>query len=164
MIPSEQLGIVVLTNAFPIGVPESLALTFIDTALNGKPACDYFPMLRKVFAKMMADKGFDYSKPPVAVTPPARSDAYVGTYTNDYFGDIQVSDRNGLLVFSRGPNKLTSRLTHYNRDVFTYQPESENAPAKSGLVFTLGLDGKATAVSVEDLNESGQGEFKRVLQ
>lgn len=164
LVPSEQLGIVVLTNAFPIGVTESLTMTFVDTALNGKPACDYLPILKKVFAQMMADKGFDYSKMPIAVTPPSRNDVYVGTYTNDYFGDIQISDRNALLVFSRGPNKLSSPLTHYNRDIFTYQTEGENATGKSGLAFTLGPYGKATAVSVEDLSQSGQGEFKRVVQ
>jgi CubicO group peptidase (beta-lactamase class C family) len=37
MVPGEQLGIVVLTNAYPIGVAEGLGQTFIDTALYGKP-------------------------------------------------------------------------------------------------------------------------------
>src|SRR5438445_2285477 len=34
LAPSEQLGVVVLTNAYPIGVAEALGTTFLDTALN----------------------------------------------------------------------------------------------------------------------------------
>ena len=36
LYPAEELGIVVLTNASPIGVPEAIAKTFFDLALNGK--------------------------------------------------------------------------------------------------------------------------------
>jgi CubicO group peptidase (beta-lactamase class C family) len=36
LVPSQQLGIVVLTNAYPIGVAEGVAFTFTDLALDGK--------------------------------------------------------------------------------------------------------------------------------
>ncbi len=41
LVPGEQLGIVVLTNAYPIGVAEALGTTFLDLALYGKPTQDW---------------------------------------------------------------------------------------------------------------------------
>src|SRR6266700_1140095 len=42
LVPAEQLGVVVLTNAYPIGIVEALGTTFLDTALYGKPTQDWF--------------------------------------------------------------------------------------------------------------------------
>jgi hypothetical protein len=40
--------------------------------------------------------------------------------------------------------------------------EDENAFGRSGITFTIGPDGKATQVVVENLNVRGEGTFKRV--
>jgi len=53
-------------------------------------------------------------------------------------------------------------LTHYDRDTFTYRTEGENAVDTTGVTFTIGPDGKASAVVVENLNVRGEGVFKRV--
>src|SRR5882762_2079711 len=50
LVPAEQLGIVVLTNAYPIGVAEALGTTFLDTALYGKPTQDWFAIFRQAFS------------------------------------------------------------------------------------------------------------------
>src|SRR5881227_196272 len=34
LVPAEQIGVVVLTNAYPIGIAEALGTTFVDTALR----------------------------------------------------------------------------------------------------------------------------------
>jgi hypothetical protein len=39
----------------------------------------------------------------------------------------------------------------------------ENAVGRSGVTFTIGPDGRATQVLVENLNVRGEGTFKRVL-
>jgi hypothetical protein len=52
-------------------------------------------------------------------------------------------------------------MTHYDRDTFTYETEGENAVGTSGITFTVGPDGKATHVVVENLNVRGEGTFKR---
>src|SRR6184192_4539694 len=43
LVPREQLGIVVLTNAYPFGIAEAIGTTFVDIALYGKPTQDWFP-------------------------------------------------------------------------------------------------------------------------
>lgn len=165
MVPSEELGIVVLTNSSPVGVAEGLAITFIDTAINGKPARDWLAFFKKVFVDpsvIGVIKGFDYSKTPSPLVPAASNKAYVGTYTNDFYGEISIVERDGGLAVVMGPQKLKLPMSHYNRDVFTFETVGENASGKSGLTFTVGAGGKANTLLVEHFNEFDQGEFTRV--
>ena len=49
LLPSEHLGIVVLTNAYPIGVAEGIANTFADVALYGKATRDWIALFNGRF-------------------------------------------------------------------------------------------------------------------
>jgi CubicO group peptidase (beta-lactamase class C family) len=166
LVPAEQLGIVVLTNAYPIGIAEALGTTFLDTALYGKPTQDWLALFKKVFSNPAAIGtflGFDYSKPPASPSPALKNSAYLGKYANDYFGEISIVEKEGGLAIVQGPKKMTFAMKHYDRDTFTYETEGENAVGRSGVTFTIGPDGKATQVVVENLNVRGEGTFKRVL-
>jgi CubicO group peptidase (beta-lactamase class C family) len=166
LVPGEQLGIVVLTNAYPIGMAEALGTTFLDTALYGKPTQDWLALFKKVFSNPAAIGtfvGFDYSKPPASPAPALKNSAYLGKYANDYFGEISIVEKEGGLAIVQGPKKITFAMKHYDRDTFTYETEGENAVGQSGITFTIGPDGKATQVIVENLNVRGEGIFKRVL-
>ena len=165
LVPGEQLGIVVLTNAPPIGFAEALGTTFVDLALYGKSTQDWFPLFKKLFSDPAVagiTPGFDSSKPPASTTASLKSDAYVGTYGNDYFGEVSVSEKQGGLMMIIGPRKKSFPLQHYDRDTFTYQTEGENAAGLSGVTFTVGADGKATQMTVENLNVRGEAIFKRL--
>jgi hypothetical protein len=65
-------------------------------------------------------------------------------------------------VLAQGPHKARFPLTQFARDVFTYQPVGENAYGLSAVMLTVGAEGKATRVVVENLNIHGQGTFTRV--
>jgi hypothetical protein len=54
-------------------------------------------------------------------------------------------------------------LEHFNRDVFTYAPMAEAPKARIGVSFLVGPDGKASEVTIEDLNENGMGRLMRVI-
>ena len=165
LVPDEQLGIVVLTNAYPIGIAEALGTIFLDTALYGKPTQDWLVVFKQVFSNPAATGtvlGFDYSKPPGSPSPASKNSAYVGRYTNDYFGDVSVVEKNGGLAIGQGPKDKTFPMQHYDRDTFTYATEGENSVGRSGITFTIGPDGKAAQVVVENLNVHGEGTFKRV--
>jgi CubicO group peptidase (beta-lactamase class C family) len=164
LAPGEQLGIVVLTNAYPIGFAEALGTTFIDLALYGRSTEDWFALFKKVFsdpAALGVTTGFDYSKAPTAPAPSLQADAYVGTYANDFFGDVSITEQRGVLAMTIGPRNKSFPLQHYRHDTFTYQTEDENAVGLSGVTFTIGPDGKATQMTVENLNIHGEGTFKR---
>jgi CubicO group peptidase (beta-lactamase class C family) len=165
LVPSEALGIVVLTNAYPVGAAEGLATTFVDLALHGRVTQDWLGMYQQVFANPAAVGvilGTDYSHPPASPVPALKSDAYIGIYTNDFFGDIAIIDTPAGFAIVEGPHKMTFPLRHYDRDVFTYETAGENAVGTTGVTFTIGADGKATTVVVENLHVHGEGTFKRV--
>jgi CubicO group peptidase (beta-lactamase class C family) len=165
MLPGERLGIVVLTNARPIGVPESIALSFLDLARFGKTQ-NYFELFQPLLAEMdRPNYGtlVDYAKPPAKRFPALPPSTYIGSYRNDYFGEIAIAAREGKLVLVQGARKQAFPLQHYDRDVFTYQPEGENAFGLSGVTFTIGANGKASTVVIENLNVDQKGEFKREL-
>jgi CubicO group peptidase (beta-lactamase class C family) len=164
LAPSEQLGVVVLTNANPIGIAEALGTTFLDTALYGKPTQDWFAVFKQAFSNPAAVGtvlGFDYSKPPASPAPALKNSAYVGRYTNDYFGDISIIEKDGGLAIVEGPQNKTFPMQHYDRDTFTYETADENAVGRSGVTFTIAPDGGPNQVAVENLNVYGEGTFKR---
>jgi CubicO group peptidase (beta-lactamase class C family) len=165
LLPGEQLGIVVLTNAYPIGFAEGLGTTFVDLALYGSSTQDWFALFKKVFsnpALLSLTPGFDYAKAPASSAPALKLEAYAGTYQNDFFGEVSVSEQHGALAMIVGPRNKSFPLQHYDRDTFTYQTEGENAVGLSGVTFTIGPDGKATEMTVENLNIRGEGTFKRL--
>jgi CubicO group peptidase (beta-lactamase class C family) len=167
MVPSEQLGIVVLTNAYPIGVAEGLSTILMDYALYGKLTQDWLALFKHIFSNPAAvgiKVSTDYSKPPPSPSPPLNNDAYIGIYTNDFFGDIAVIEKDGALAIVEGSHKMTFALKHYNRDIFTYETEGENAVGTTGVYFTIGADGKATSVRVENLGVDDSGSFTRVVE
>ena len=91
MVPEEHLGVLVLSNSVPIGLPESICLRFLDLVHYGKPQREYLPLIGKVFSQMIAetqDASTNYATlAPLKSSAPARPlSAYVGKYTNDTSG------------------------------------------------------------------------------
>ena len=104
----------------------------------------------------------DYSHAPARPTPPLQLSAYAGKYANDFFGPIELAEKQGKLVLRLGPQPLEFDLRHWDRDVFIYQPVGESAGGLSGVRFSIDPGGEADRVLVENLNIHGQGSFTRV--
>jgi CubicO group peptidase (beta-lactamase class C family) len=165
LLPSEQLGIVVLTNAMPIGMPEAISASFFDLVRKEKIEKDWLDVYRPAFEAILAPeygKSADYSKPPAGASPPLQLEAYLGIYRNDYFGDLDVVEKDNALVLRLGPKKRAFAMRHWDRDIFAYQPEGENAGGLSGVTFAVGSERRATRVVVENLDIRGQGTFRFV--
>jgi CubicO group peptidase (beta-lactamase class C family) len=168
LIPSEKLGIVVLANAFPTGIPEGMAATFFDLVHHGKAKRDWVDAWNKIFEGAYGPASYAplvarYAQPPVILSPALSHSAYVGTYTNDYIGDVQVIDKDGGLALRAGPNKKTFPLKHYDHDIFIYYPYPEIPDYPSAVTFTIGADQKGMQVVIDDLNSNGQGVLTRVM-
>ncbi|MEH0423683.1 serine hydrolase [Streptomyces sp. B21-083] len=163
LLPSENLGIVVLTNGAPVGVPESISATFLDTAQTGGPTVDWLTFLGPLIEQTVAGERSetDYAKPPARPAQARAHDAYTGTYANDFYGPMTVSAQGADLVMQLGPKKQKFTLRHYDGDTFSYQTTGENAVGLSGVTFTVGSDGHADKVRVENLDTSGLGTFTR---
>jgi CubicO group peptidase (beta-lactamase class C family) len=165
LLPSESLGIAVLTNAAPIGVAEAVGASFFDLVLRGTVERDWLAYLQPLFATMFEPaygRATDYAQPPARPAPALPFAAYLGTYGNVYFGEIEVGATDEGLVLQLGPAKTPFALRHWDRDVFLYQPTGENAAGLSGVAFSIGPDQKATSVTIENLDIYGEGTFARL--
>lgn len=165
LVPGEKLGIAVLTNAAPIGVPEAVGFGFLDLVHAGKLERDWLATLTPAFEEL-ARPGYgtrvDYTKEPSGKSPPLPAASYAGTYRNDFVGDAVVAEEDGKLVLKLGPIPRAFPLAHFDRDTFTYQPEGEMAAGPSGVTFRVGPDRVADAVTIENLDVHGSGTLARV--
>lgn len=157
LVPSEKLGIITLTNGWPIGVPESLNASFIDLVMLGKVTRDWLTAYQQHLRPMLEDPSvLAGKKPPSNPTPALADAAYVGTYRSSLYGAAQVTSGPGGLVLSLGPAPQRYTLTHWDANVFSYLPTGENAigigPWISAVTFTVGPKGQATSVDIEQLN------------
>lgn len=166
LYPKAGLGIVVLTNAFPSGVPEGLADSFADLVFDGKVNKDWLKswdeLYRGILGPGAAAAKAAYAAPPTPRSAPLPLDVYAGRYANSYVGDATVSLQNGTLTLTVGPGGARSYpLRHFDRDLFVYfsNPETPDVPAAAR--FTIGPDGRAVEVQLESLNDVGLGTLQR---
>jgi CubicO group peptidase (beta-lactamase class C family) len=165
LVPADKLGIVVLTNGAPIGVPEAIAFHFLDLVRVGKPERDWFAFTSRAFKEMGGPNygtRVDYKKEPAGKSPPLPAASYTGTYHNDFVGKAVVAVEGGKLVLKLGPKLRAFPLTHFDRDTFTYQPEGEMSAGPSGVTFRVGPDRLADTITIEILNVDGAGTLARV--
>ncbi|WP_289296461.1 serine hydrolase [uncultured Reyranella sp.] len=166
MLPAERLGIVILTNAFPTGVPEGLAATFLDEIYAGKASRDWIAHWNEIYddsfgAGAQKQAMAPYASPPASPSPPLPLQAYTGFYQNDYVGDVRVVESGGVLSVVLGPAGRRFPLKHFNRDLFLYAPYAESPGWTVGVTFQIGPDGRASQVTFENLDEDGNGTLKR---
>jgi CubicO group peptidase (beta-lactamase class C family) len=166
LYPKSNLGIVVLANAFPSGVPEGLADSFGDLVFDGKVEKDWVKSWNAVFdglfSPALAAAKATYAAVPAPATPALALSAYAGHYANPYIGDAVVADRNGTLTLSVGPGGARSYpLRHFDRDLFLCVASPETPDFPTAVQFEIGPNGKASAVTIEFLNEVGLGTLKR---
>ena len=160
LLPGAGFGVLALTNGAPVGAPEALCLSVLDLAQRGEVTRDWLATVAPVFAAMAAPPygtGTDWDTPPSGAMPALPDNAYLGTYRNDFYGDVAVVQAGGRLVLRIGPKPREFPLGHHDRDTFSWQPTGENAAGRSGLSFTIGADGTASAFHDEYLATGGPG-------
>ncbi len=144
LLPSEQIGIVVLSNGTPTGIPESICLTFLDYFHYGAPKNDYLTLIKPVFQAMIdetQDGSKDYRKLPAPGNPAPGGalSSYVGTYVNPYYGKLQIALQKDQLILRLPPRDAYYELTHWDGDTFTYYFASESiGVARRGVQFLGG--------------------------
>lgn len=162
LLPAEGLGIMVLTNAAPEGMAESVGLEFLDLYRHGQVKFDYLPAVGALIAESVAaEYGDDVAAPPAVVEDASATEAYTGVYLNDFFGPLEVLEDGSGLVLQVGPAGMTFPLAHYSRDVFTWVPPGENGNVISAVTFTIAANGTASQVVVENLDLYDAGTFVR---
>jgi CubicO group peptidase (beta-lactamase class C family) len=164
--PESDLGIVILANAFPTGVPEGIADNFSDLVFDGAPGPDYIApwnaAYEGLFGPAIAAAEAAFGTPPADATPPLPDSAYLGAYANDFVGTARVEAGAGGLELVLGPEgQVRYPLTHFNRDTFLYYSAPEMPQMPSPLSFRIGPDGVAEAIVVDSMNSAGLGTMTR---
>jgi CubicO group peptidase (beta-lactamase class C family) len=129
VLPDHKLGVVILTNGTPQGVPDAIADRVLALIFADRSAQDSWPAL-----KLMWDKAIEASlgrsgrlngKPPAAATAAQPLSAYVGTYKHPYFGDVVIEQQGNTLQMRTGKAKARA-LEHWSGDTFRL-PSLSNA-------------------------------------
>ena len=138
MIPGMDLGIVVLTNGWPIGVPEAITETFAEIAETGTSR-DWLPIMEAAFAPFTTPADTIDGKPrPARPTPAGPLARYEGTYRNEYVGRARVTKVGSHLVLRLGPQgQRKLRLRHWTGEVFYYSAIDMPKAFITGATFDL---------------------------
>ena len=167
LVPSQQLGIVVLTNAFPTGVPEGLADAFLAKLFGGDTSRGWIAEWNTIYASMFGPAidaaRAKYDTVPANASPALAAPAYVGTYANDYLGKAVVTESGGTLTLALGPaNEKLFALRHFDGHVFVYRPYDETPQLPVTATFEVSSANRSTGLTLDDLNDDGQGKLARV--
>jgi CubicO group peptidase (beta-lactamase class C family) len=166
LLPSDELGIVVLTNAAPVGAAETVTNRFMDLVLYGQPTFDWAELVKGPFGDMQKPFGeLAGAQPPANPAPARRDTAYVGSYRNSFYGAATVRRTTSGLTLVMGPAQVSYPLKHWSGDVFTFTLRSENAEHGSVSKVTFSQPGRGvgatTRMVVEYFNQTGLGTFTR---
>ena len=164
LLPAEGVGIVVLSNGFPSGLPEGIVKAFFDLLLTGTAPPDAVTAEHARITAVLERMARAPARPPRAqpATPARPATAYAGVYRSDYFGTLEVVQRDGTLFVLLEPSRAQRPLGHWARDVFTFELPGDSGEEETTALFTVGSDGVATRVVVEGLDHNGVGTFRRV--
>ncbi len=163
LLPDQQLGIAVLTNGMPIGVPEAVNAYFMDLVIAGATENDWLNLFGQgvAAAYINPSKLAGKRRParPKAARPPR---FYTGKYSNSYYGPIKVVARGGSLHVLIGPRPTDYRLEHWNGDQFAFFPVGENALGISAATFRSSPGGdRAAGLTLEYYDDEQLGRFTR---
>ncbi|HEV7950928.1 MAG TPA: serine hydrolase [Glaciihabitans sp.] len=172
MIPDLNLGIVVLTNGAPSGVPEAIVSEFVDLVQFGEETRPWLDLWQVVFAHF-ADPAGDLAgeEPPAGAAAPGPAADYAGTYTSPYFGNFIVTEENGTLTGALGPEGgYTFEIDPWDGDTLSFVPTGENAlPGSLSSAVFVREGGQITGVTLTyfdrfpapDQEPNGLGVFTR---
>lgn len=129
VLPSEDVGIIALTNGAPYGIPETLTAEFMDLVQYGQIREDWGPLYQKAIGWLNNPVGSLVGKQPPADPAPAQPlRDYAGSYASGYWGPAIVTEHDGSLQLAMGPKNRAVTLTHWDDDTFTFPLTDENAP------------------------------------
>ncbi|ONG56515.1 hypothetical protein BKE38_05755, partial [Pseudoroseomonas deserti] len=151
LLPSADLGVVVLTNGGPVGAAEAIAATLTDTAQFGAPLRDWFAAFNGRMQGLYAPVGdLAGGPPPATPEPPRAAEAYAGRYDSDFFGPAEIVTADGKLAILLGPQRRPHPLAPWDGDVFALAPLGENAPkgSLSSVRFTMEEGGPQASSSL----------------
>jgi CubicO group peptidase (beta-lactamase class C family) len=162
VVPALDLGIVVLTNGFPVGLPETVTSDFLELAQFGRVRTNAWEINQAMFRNAIS-AAFGSSSvsgnAPANAKPPKPLSQYVGTYYNDYFDDAKVTLVDGALQLHMGPpdGGVTWTLTHWDGDVFKLVQGTMDTSQTTVSAVTFDLTGPKATLTHEYYQGTSHG-------
>jgi CubicO group peptidase (beta-lactamase class C family) len=159
IIPELKLGIIVFTNQ-----QEGAAFTAITNSIKdgylGVKGNDWIKTLsenvernraeaKKITDEVWAKVESQRSKSGL----PVNHEVYTGTYTDNWFGDIVISEAGGKIRFrSVKSPQLRGDMLFYNANTFVVKWDDRSMDADAWVVFSLDKEGKAQSFSMDAIS------------
>jgi CubicO group peptidase (beta-lactamase class C family) len=159
LIPELKLGIIVLTNQEMGAAFTAISNTIKDSYLD-IPKDDWVIFLHKrvVAGQERAKKITDDIWKEVEVqqrnsTTKINQQLFTGTYTDQWFGDVVISIKNGKLWFdAKRSGKLSGEMIAYNANTFIAKWNDRSMNADAYVMFSLGMDGKPSGITMKAIS------------
>lgn len=148
LVPSEQLGVVVLANLNLSLLPEVIRARVQEDYLGpaGRDLGAEFGQQRAALAKLLAAVN---AAPPPPAAPTRPLDAYIGVYENELYGRMTVVREGEGLAVRGGPACYRGSLRHEGQDAFALAwPRPNSLPGTA--IFALDASGRAISLNTED--------------
>lgn len=158
VLPDDGVGVTVCANVFPLDTQLSFgaALDIIDALLGADAEVSWCERFRPEVAKAetAAPAPRQDERAPATHSP----DSYVGTFSNDGYGDLHVEPADSGLAFRLGEFPVTSAHRHFDTWDITY----EALDAKATVTFGTDAEGTvAEAIVNFDVDDSGPIRYVR---
>ena len=151
LIPDKQVGFSIEINSEDGEIIRGLMYELLDHYL-GLPHTDWTSRLRAFKQKQVAQALETLSSPsakPAGVGPSLPLDRYTGTYTDAWYGNIEVRDSGGNLgVDFKSTPRMAGKLEHWQYDTFITRFDDKSIePAY--VTFNLDADGKVERITMK---------------
>ncbi len=156
LLPSQKLGIVILTNLHGTSITQALIYHIVDTYLEVSSNDDWSDRLLAIAREEKAQaetKELELSKNQLKDTKPSLDlDQYQGIYSNEIYGDIFITKTQKGLNYHF--HSFEGELVHWQLDTFLFIPP-EDAPYASNtfLTFIINETGEIRQVMVDGTME-----------
>jgi CubicO group peptidase (beta-lactamase class C family) len=157
MIPSEDIGVVTITNLSSSNLQLAVMYRVLDALLGATArewSAEYLELARRSEETSARSSAEVTAARQQGTQPSLALSSYAGTYRNEVFGDVVIAEESGRLVLRYAPEYVAD-LEHWHHDTFRGRWRS----AGFGTAFvTFTLDARARAAS---MNLEGFGTFAR---
>ncbi|OFZ37930.1 MAG: serine hydrolase [Bacteroidetes bacterium RIFCSPHIGHO2_02_FULL_44_7] len=156
LIPELNAGIVVLTNAAPGGLSYYSLTHAIKDEFLGMERVDWIALLQTYSSNDESESNAvvdaiweKVKKAKMSVEERAN---YLGSYLDDWFGEVVIEERNGKLWFtSKRSPRLSGELFYYQANTFVAKWDYREMNCDAFVTFSLDENGKAQGMSMKGI-------------
>jgi CubicO group peptidase (beta-lactamase class C family) len=157
LVPGQNLGVVVLTNAESGAAFNAITWRVLDAYLNPAQKTDWVATYAKAVKQAEAKADDSLAKHAAArdknSKPSLPLARYAGTYRDPWYGDVIVSQENGKLRLRFSKTKqLIGSMTPWQHDSFVVRWDDRTLNADAFVSFALDMDGHVTQVRMQPMS------------